>query len=297
VAVPVERFGDEQVAQQLKVGIAPFLLRRVKTDPTVIDDLPDKLERREWCMLTREQRELYREVVDTCMDEIRSAEVRERRGRILAMLTALKQVCNHPLHYLRKREAQPDERLGGRSGKLQRLDEILETVWDNGERALVFTQYREMGELLRTHLGEALGEDVPFLHGGVPAARRDQLVQAFQDDEDAAPVLLVSLRAGGTGLNLTRATHVVHYDRWWNPAVEDQATDRAYRIGQRFNVQVYKMVSEGTLEERIDEMLQRKRELADSVVGEGEGWITELDDDALRALVMLAGDEPDGGEE
>jgi SNF2 family DNA or RNA helicase len=192
--------------------------------------------------------------------------------------------------------------LVGRSGKLARATEILGELVDADERALVFTQFREMGELLVAHLGERLSlPEVPFLHGGVPLTGRDAMVQRFQEDEDAPPILLVSLRAGGTGLNLTRASHVLHFDRWWNPAVEDQATDRVHRIGQTRAVTVHTLVTAGTIEERIAELLDRKRALADAVVGTGEGWITELDDDELRELVALSTDdledEPADGDE
>jgi hypothetical protein len=285
VAIPIERFGDEAVAQRLQRGVAPFLLRRLKTDPTVISDLPEKIERRAWCSLTAEQAAMYEDVVETCMERIRSSIDQERRGHVLAMLTALKQVCNHPAHY--RSDASP---LARRSGKLEHCVELLDTILENGERALIFTQYREMGTLLQGHLSEVFGEEVPFLHGGTPATAREEMVRAFQEDDDAPPVLIISLRAGGTGLNLTRATHVLHYDRWWNPAVEDQATDRVYRIGQRENVLVHKLVTSGTLEERIDAMLEDKRALAEAVVASGDRWVTELDDDALRQLVALGDD-------
>jgi SNF2 family DNA or RNA helicase len=281
------------VAAQLRRTLAPFLLRRVKTDPTVADDLPDKTERREYCALTDEQRTLYQDEVDRSLGHLEGASDMERRGRVLAMLTALKQICNHPLHYLKKRVPTADPTLPQRSGKLERISEIAEAVAAAGARAVVFTQYREMGDLLVAHLSDVLSEDVPFLHGGTPIAQREEMVRSFQSDEDAPTLFVVSLKAGGTGLNLTRATHVVHYDRWWNPAVEDQATDRAHRIGQHENVQVYKLVCEGTLEERIDALLEEKRELFDTVVGSGERWVTELDDDQLRRLVSLgADDEP-----
>ena len=286
VAVPVERFGDEQVAKRLRDGVSPFLLRRLKTDPDIIDDLPDKIERIDYTPLTHEQAQLYQQVMEKAMDDISNSSDIERRGRVLAMLTALKQVCNHPAHYLKTRDAQ----LAGRSGKLERLTDLLENLYDLGERALIFTQYREMGSLLQRHVCELFGYDVPFLHGATPTRRRDEIVSDFQNARNAAPVLVVSLRAGGTGLNLTRATHVVHYDRWWNPAVEDQATDRAYRIGQDRNVQVHKMVCQDTLEERIDNLLEEKRQLAEQVVGSGERWVTELDDETLRKLVALGAD-------
>ncbi|MEO0600461.1 MAG: DEAD/DEAH box helicase, partial [Myxococcota bacterium] len=291
VALPVERFGDDEIAARLRITVSPFLLRRVKTDPNVIDDLPDKVERREYCMLTSEQRRLYQEEVDRAMEQIAQASDLERRGHVLAMLTALKQICNHPLQFLKKRSENPNLALSGRSGKLDRLTERIESIADIGDRAVVFTQYREMGDLLQNHLTELLSTHVPFLHGGTPIQQRDAMVRSFQEDLHAPPVLLVSLRAGGTGLNLTRATHVLHYDRWWNPAVEDQATDRAYRIGQHQTVMVHKYVCEGTLEERIDQLLDEKRELFRTVVGSGERWVTELDDDQLRALVMLAQDQ------
>lgn len=232
--------------------------------------------------LNTEQATLYQAAVDEAMAAIEAADGMERRGKVLALLTALKQVCNHPAQYLG--EAGP---LAHRSGKLSRLAEMLDEVAEAGERALVFTQYRAMGERLVRHLERILGEPIPFLHGGVPRARRDAMVRAFQDDDGAPTVFLLSLRAGGVGLNLTRANHVFHYDRWWNPAVEDQATDRAFRIGQRRDVQVHRFVTLGTLEERIDDLLARKRALAESVIGTGEGWITELSDRELRALVSL----------
>jgi hypothetical protein len=291
VALPIERLGDAEAAQRLRLGTSPFLLRRLKTDPLVAPDLPDKVERHAWCSLTGEQASLYRKVAEEHLERVADAGRAERRGQVLAMLTALKQVCNHPAHYLRDGDVETR-----RSGKLQRAAELLDQVLDRGERMLIFTQYREMGLLLQSWLegwlldrhGVRVG--IPFLHGSVAAHDRDAMVRAFQEDADAAPVLLVSLRAGGVGLNLTRATAVLHYDRWWNPAVEDQATDRAYRIGQQRNVQVFKLVVQGTLEERIDAMLRDKRQLADSVVASGEHLVTELDDDALRALVALGDD-------
>lgn len=288
IALPIERFGDEGTAQRLKRAVAPFLLRRLKTDPTVIDDLPDKIERQDYVPLTQEQAGLYGEIVDNSMDQIRGSQDIERRGHVLAMLTALKQLCNHPSHYL-KEEGKP---LAGRSGKLERTMELLESIFDRDEFVLIFTQYREMGNRLQQHIEDVLGESVPFLHGGTPLKKRDDIVDRFQNDPLAPHALIVSLRAGGTGLNLTRATHVIHYDRWWNPAVEDQATDRAYRIGQTHSVCVYKMVSQGTLEERISDLLEEKRALAESIIGggEGDGWVTELDDDALANLVLLGED-------
>jgi SNF2 family DNA or RNA helicase len=219
------------------------------------------------------------------MAKIEGTEGIERRGLVLALITALKQVCNHPAHYLD--ESEP---LAGRSGKMQRLMEMLEEVLAAGDRALVFTQYREMGDRLVSEMKNALGITAPFLHGGVSRAARDLMVQRFQQDLRSPPVLVLSLKAGGTGLNLTAASHVFHYDRWWNPAVEDQATDRAYRIGQLRNVQVHKLLCAGTVEDKVDVMLEQKRDLASRIVGSGERWITELDDAGLRDLFSLTPD-------
>ena len=227
----------------------------------------------------------YKAVVDEEMRLIASSKGIERRGRVLALLTALKQICNHPAQYLGERGP-----LARRSGKLARTTEMLEEALAEGDKALVFTQYREMGNRLVAHLSETLGVDVAFLHGATSKAARDKLVQRFQDDPKSARVFILSLKAGGTGLNLTAASHVFHYDRWWNPAVEDQATDRAYRIGQKRAVQVHKLVCAGTVEDRIAQLLVKKRALASSVVSAGERWITELGDAELRELVALSSD-------
>jgi superfamily II DNA or RNA helicase len=291
-AVPIERWHDADAADRLRRLVAPFVLRRRKDDPEVAVDLPPKQEITVAVSLTREQARLYQATVDAAFrgDGFGSSAF-ERRGRILALLTALKQICNHPAQYLRDTDLARGgaQQLVGRSGKFARVTEILTELVDAGERALVFTQFREMGDLLVAHLQARLGlPEVPFLHGGVPLGGRDAMVHRFQTDEDAAPILVVSLRAGGTGLNLTRASHVVHVDRWWNPAVEDQATDRVHRIGQTRPVTVHTLVTAGTIEERIAELLDRKRALADAVIGTGEAWITELDDDELRELVALS---------
>ncbi len=286
-AVPIERWRDSDAAATLRRIVAPFMLRRVKTDPAVAADLPPKIEAIVPCTLTREQATLYQATVKTLLDEQGLGEGIARQGRVLKLLTALKQICNHPAQYL----GEPGP-LRRRSGKLTRTTEMLAEVVAADQCALIFTQYREMGELLARHLSQALRLPmVPFLHGGVPAKTRDAMVETFQTDDVAPPLLIVSLKAGGTGLNLTRATHVLHYDRWWNPAVEDQATDRAYRIGQTRTVNVHKLVTAGTLEDRIAAMLEEKRALADAVVGTGETWLTELGDDELRALVTLSTDD------
>lgn len=289
-AAPIERWNDVAAAERLQRLVAPFVLRRRKDDADVALDLPARTVVQDRVPLTAEQVALYDAAVDTAFSgEGLGTTAFERRGRILALITALKQVCNHPSHFLRDGGPLP-----GRSGKLDRVTDLLTEVLDGDERVLLFTQYREMGELLVTHLTAELAlPEVPFLHGGLTIAQRDAMVGRFQEDGDAPPVLIVSLRAGGTGLNLTRASQVVHYDRWWNPAVEDQATDRAHRIGQRRAVTVHSLVSSGTVEERIDAMLERKRGLAEAVTGHSEAWLTELDDAALRELVVLSSPERD----
>jgi SNF2 family DNA or RNA helicase len=285
-AVPVEREGDEAAAEQLRRVTGPFVLRRLKTDKTIIDDLPDKIETVDRCPLTREQATLYRAVVDDLLTGAEEEDGMSRRGRVLAGLLRLKQVCNHPAHFLGDGSA-----LAGRSGKLTRTEELLEEILDAGDKVLCFTQFTAWGDLLGPYLERRFGTEVLWLHGGVRRKVRDAMVDAFQ--ATAGPqLLLVSLKAGGTGLNLTAASHVVHLDRWWNPVVEDQATDRAYRIGQRRTVQVHKLVSSGTVEERIDELIEAKRRLAERVVGTGEAWLTELSTAELRELVALRdGDE------
>ncbi len=280
-AVPVERRGDEDAKVRLRALTQPFVLRRLKTDTSIISDLPAKLEMDVVCTLTREQAGLYQAVVDEMVDRIAHTEGIERRGLVLATMTRLKQVCNAPAQYLRD-----GSRVGGRSGKLQRLEEILEEVLAADEKALLFTQYAEFGGMLRGHLSGRFGREVLFLHGGVKKADRDAMVERFQGP-GGPPLFVLSLKAGGTGLTLTAANHVVHVDRWWNPAVEDQATDRAYRIGQTRQVQVRKLVCAGTLEEKVAAMVRDKRGLAASIVGDGEGWLTELSTSALRALFAL----------
>jgi len=292
VAVPIERYGRDDVAEGFRRLVRPFILRRLKSDPAIIQDLPRKLEMKVVCTLTREQASLYQAAVNETMRKIEASDGIQRRGLVLALITALKQICNHPAHYLG--EAGP---LAGRSGKLARLHEMLEEAVAAGDRALVFTQFREMGDRLVAELSRALGTAVPFLHGGVARAARDAMVQRFQEDPRGPQIFVLSVKAGGTGLNLTAASHVFHFDRWWNPAVEDQATDRAYRIGQRRAVQVHKLLTAGTVEEKIDQMLERKRDLASRIVGQGEQWITELDDAALRDLFALAPDAVVAGDE
>lgn len=280
--IPIEREHDLEAAQRLRRITTPFVLRRLKTDRTIIRDLPDKIETTEHCPLTREQATLYQAVVDELVRVAEESDGIARRGLVLAGLMRLKQVCNHPAQFLRDGSA-----LEGRSGKLTRADELLEEIVSAGDKVLCFTQFTEWGELLGPYWRRRFGVEVQWLHGGVARKKRDGLVAQFQDGEGPG-IFLISLKAGGTGLNLTAASHVVHLDRWWNPAVEDQATDRAYRIGQRRSVLVHKLVSTGTVEERIDEMITSKRALAEQVVGAGEQWITELSTDDLRATIALS---------
>ncbi len=282
-AIPIERNADQGATEQLRRITGPFILRRLKTDKSVIADLPDKLEMKVFCNLTVEQASLYQATVDDMMARIEAAEPGiERRGLVLATMTKLKQVCNHPAQLL-----GDGSRLEGRSGKLARLEEICAEVAEAGDKALCFTQYAEFGRMLQPFLAARLGCEVHFLHGGTSRKRRDEMVRQFQEGSEPE-VFLLSLKAGGTGLNLTAANHVIHVDRWWNPAVEDQATDRAFRIGQRRDVQVRKFVCIGTVEERIDQMIEEKKKLAEAVVGTGESWLTELSVAELRQVVELS---------
>ena len=279
-AKPIEADKDEETARRLSRLLRPFLLRRNKSDPGIAPELPAKTETDQLVPLTREQTGLYEAVVREAMAEIAQADGMARRGMIIKLLTSLKQICNHPAQYLK----QTDARLTARSGKLTLLDELLDTILSEDHAVLVFTQYVAMADLLSRHLA-ARGISSQFLHGGTPVSRRDEMVHRFQAGE--VPVFLISLKAGGTGLNLTQADHVVHYDRWWNPAVEDQATDRAHRIGQTRPVQVHRLMTEGTIEDRIATMLEAKRALADAVLTGGEAALTELTDGELADLVEL----------
>jgi SNF2 family DNA or RNA helicase len=281
-AQPIERYGDEHTADQLRRLIRPFILRRSKTDEQVIDDLPEKLESKEYCNLTEEQATLYKAATDELLGQVERASNMERRGKVLQLITALKAICNHPRQY-----HEDGSHLAGRSGKLARLEDLATEMLANDDRALIFTQYTSMAELIRQYLQDRLGRPVLYLHGGTPKQQRDEMVEDFQSP-DGPPFFVLSLRAGGTGLTLTAATHVVHYDRWWNPAVEDQATDRTYRIGQTDDVQVHKLICEGTVEEAIDQTIEQKRGLAEQVLTDGEEWLTELSTDDLRDLVTLS---------
>jgi SNF2 family DNA or RNA helicase len=281
--VPIQVVRDSGAVERLKRLTSPFILRRLKTDKAVIADLPDKLEMKVYCSLTPEQASLYAAVVEEAMPAIESSGGIQRKGIVLAMLTKLKQICNHPAQFLKDNSA-----ISGRSGKLARLVEMLEEASEAGERALVFTQFAEMGAILKGHLESTFGREVLFLHGGVPKQRRDEIVVRFQNPASDGPVVFVlSLKAGGTGLNLTAASRVFHFDRWWNPAVEQQATDRAFRIGQRRHVFVHKFVCAGTLEQKIDEIIEGKRSIAEAIVGSGEEWLTKLSTAELHELLTL----------
>ncbi|MFJ9696816.1 DEAD/DEAH box helicase [Kitasatospora sp. NPDC101183] len=290
-AIPVELHRNPERTAELRRRTAPFVLRRLKTDPAVAAELPAKQEITVWCNLTAEQAGLYQAVVADLLRRVEGIKGVERRGTVLAAIGKLKQACNHPAQLLHDGSA-----LGERSGKVARLAELLEEALAEGDRTLVFTQYAEFGAMLRPYLERRLGEEVLYLHGGLPRARREELVDRFQSP-DGPRVFLLSLRAGGTGLNLTAANQVIHLDRWWNPAVEQQATDRAFRIGQRRDVQVRRLVCVGTVEERIDELLTAKRSLAETVVGEGERWLTDLPLDDLRELVALTREDAVSEEE
>ncbi|MGV9347688.1 DEAD/DEAH box helicase [Streptomyces spiralis] len=280
----VENGEDEQAVERLARLVRPFLLRRRKSDPGIVPELPPKTETDHPVPLTREQAALYEAVVRESMLAIETAEGIARRGLVLKLLTSLKQICDHPALYLKEEHPRGGDRLAARSGKLALLDELLDTLLAEDGSALVFTQYVGMARLITTHLA-VRAVPVDLLHGGTPVPERERMVDRFQ--EGSTPVLVLSLKAAGTGLNLTRAGHVVHFDRWWNPAVEEQATDRAYRIGQTQPVQVHRLITEGTVEDRIAEMLAAKRALADAILGTGESALTELTDRELSDLVSL----------
>lgn len=291
-ARPIERDGDEALIERLRRLTALFILRRLKTDPTIIDDLPEKDERVITVRMTREQAALYQAYVEDVKVRIAESSGIARRGLVLASLTRIKQICNHPAHFLG--DGSPITVNGvHRSGKVRELVRLLDDAVREGRRTLIFTQYRAFGDMLQPYLSDRLGCEVPFLHGGVPQAARDRMVADFQSP-DGPPAMVLSLKAGGTGLNLTAASVVVHMDRWWNPAVENQATDRAFRIGQHKDVVVFKIITAGTLEESIKDILDGKTELAGAVIGEGEGWITELDPQDLARLMSYRDAEPAG---
>ena len=280
--LPIERYKDAEATETLNKLISPFILRRLKTDPSVLSDLPEKLEMEVLTQLTDEQASLYQKVLNDLLPQVEKSDGIHRKGLVLSAITKLKQICNHPALYLKD-----DSPLSGRSGKLNRLEQLLEVILAEGDKALIFTQYAQMGHLLRKHFTESYNQEVLFFHGGQSKQARKRVVDTFQDPK-GPQLLILSLKAGGFGLNLTEANQVIHFDQWWNPAVEEQATDRAYRIGQKRNVQVRKLICKGTLEEKISHILRQKKELADSIVGSPRNLITEMSMDELQDLLQLS---------
>ena len=281
--LPIEKYGDQHSLQTLRALVQPFILRRLKSDKNIIQDLPEKQEMNVYCGLSSEQATIYQDLVNNSLDAIEESTGIEHHGLVLNLLMKLKQVCNHPAHVLKQKEIDSSER----SGKLSRLEEMLEELLAEGDRCLIFTQFAEWGNLLQPYLTEKLGVEVLYLSGSTKKEKRQAMVDRFQNDPQGPPIFILSLKAGGTGLNLTRANHVFHYDRWWNPAVENQATDRAYRIGQQQNVQVHKFICSGTLEEKINDIIESKQQLAEQTIGTGEEWLSNLDSDKLRELLIL----------
>ncbi|MYB35169.1 MAG: DEAD/DEAH box helicase, partial [Gammaproteobacteria bacterium] len=281
--LPIQKDRDPVKTRQLQKLAHPFILRRMKTDPSIINDLPEKVEQKVYCNLTREQASLYEAVVKEVERQLESVDGMERRGIMLATLMKLKQICNHPNQFLQDESAFEQTR----SHKLSRLNEMVEEALAESSSMLVFTQFTELGAQLEEFLRNHHHCPVHYLHGGTSRKKRQRMIEGFQDTDTPAGIFILSLKAGGVGITLTRANHVFHFDRWWNPAVENQATDRVYRIGQKQSVFVHKMITLGTLEERIDQMIEDKRALADSVIGSDENWLTEIDNDQFRQLISL----------
>lgn len=281
-AIPIERFKQVNRAEKLKLSISPFILRRLKTDKSIIDDLPEKMVLDEYCYLSKPQAALYEKTLSEIMSQIATIKGINRRGMIFKLITALKQICNHPYQYLRTGEMTKDI-----SGKCDKFISLLTSILENGEKTIVFTQYKQMGNILSSIIKNELQTEPLFFHGSLTPVQREELLEKFEKDPEAK-VMILSLKAGGTGLNLTAATNVIHYDLWWNPAVEDQATDRSYRIGQDKNVMVHRLVTLGTFEEKIDEMIKQKKELVNMAVFEGEKTITELTDEEIYKIFTLS---------
>lgn len=281
-AIPIERFKETSRATKLKMSVSPFVLRRLKTDKHVISDLPEKMVLNDYCYLSKNQAVLYEKTLNEMMEKISGFTGINRRGNIFKLITALKQICNHPYQFLKSGDMNKES-----SGKMEQCIQLVQSIIDNDEKTLIFTQYKEMGDIL-THVIEEECNTTPlFFHGSLNVNQREEMINKFQTDADTK-VMILSLKAGGTGLNLTSATNVIHYDLWWNPAVEDQATDRTYRIGQDKNVMVHRLITLGTFEEKIDEMLKSKKELADMAVYEGEKIITELSDEEIYEIFTLS---------
>ena len=283
-ANPIQIFNDEGVANRFKKITSPFMMRRMKSDKSIISDLPDKLEQNQYAILSKQQAALYEKTMMAAMAEIEGISSNDgqslfkRQGLVLQMILALKQICNHPTNFLKNGNLDPML-----SGKMELLLELLSSIIEAGEKVLIFTQFKEMGDLLQKFITDKFGEEPMFYHGGCSVNERQQMVERFQNNR-ADKIFLLSLKAAGTGLNLTAASHVIHYDLWWNPAVENQATDRAYRIGQKNNVMVHRFITKDTFEEKIDAMIQQKKMLADMTVATGENWIGKLSNKELREL-------------
>ena len=277
---------DASSTMQLRNMTSPFILRRLKTDKNIISDLPDKIETIDSIQLTKTQRALYHQVMDELKENIKKSSGMDRRGLILATLTKLKQICDHPSLYLHTNDFNPKD-----SGKYIMLKEICETIYEKRECVLVFTQYKEMCEELSDFLATIFKKKGFIIHGNTPIKKRQEIVDKFNQEDEYIPYIVLSVKAAGTGLNLTKANHVIHFDRWWNPAVENQATDRAFRIGQRKNVFVHKFVSTGSVEEKIDELINFKKELAEDIIASGrQTWITEMSNDELLSIFKLEGE-------
>jgi SNF2 family DNA or RNA helicase len=281
--IPIQKENNQIQSTVLKKRVQPFILRRVKTDKQIIKDLPDKLEHKQYCNLTKEQASLYEATVKDVIEQLEEAEGIQRKGLILSTLMKLKQICNHPRQFLQDSSEFTPER----SHKLERLGEMSEEVISEGDSLLIFTQFTEIGEALQQYFKQSLRYNTYYLHGGTARQKRERMIAEFQDPETEPSVFILSLKAGGVGITLTKANHVFHFDRWWNPAVEDQATDRAFRIGQKKNVFVHKFVALGTLEERIDQMIEDKKKIANAIVGSDESWLTGLDNESFIQLIAL----------
>jgi SNF2 family DNA or RNA helicase len=284
-AMPIESYQIEHKVEEFKKITSPFMIRRLKSDKSIIADLPDKIVKDEFCYLSKEQIVIYQKILKEDLDIIEQLQGVSRRGKVFQMINALKQICNHPSHFTKKKAYHPNL-----SGKSERLVSLLQNILPTGEKTILFTQYTEMAEILLDILNKHLGIQPDFFHGGLMRKEREKVISDFQKDP-AKQLILISLKAGGTGLNLVEATNVIHYDLWWNPAVEDQATDRAYRIGQTKNVQVHRLITLGTFEEKINSIIQGKRALTDLTLIKGEKWITELSNEELKELFSLTGGE------
>ncbi len=280
---PIQKNNDRAQSATLKKLVEPLILRRVKTDPTIINDLPSKVEQKLYTNLTKEQASLYEVVVKEVSKQIEDTEGIQRKGLILSTLLRLKQICNHPAQFLQDNS----EFLPTRSHKLSRLSEMTQEAISEGSSILIFSQFKEICDDLERYIRQGLHINTYYIHGGTARSKREQMITEFQDPETEPSVFILSLKAGGVGITLTKANYVFHFDRWWNPAVEDQATDRAFRIGQQKTVFVQKFVTVGTLEERIDQMIEDKKKLAGVIIGSDESWLTELDNEAFKQLIAL----------